>query len=395
MTPDARARTVSVSSCADYSSDEVSKAVDAALAPLGGIGRFVSSGETILLKPNMLSARGPDKAVTTHPEVLRAMIRQVKAAGALPIVGDSPAGLSTERALRNLAAKTGIGRVCEEEGVEFALFTDSKRVENPDGVVAKYFEVTTVLDRVDGVISLAKLKTHTFTVMTGAVKNLFGLMVGLKKAGFHWRLKDRDSFSEMLVDLSGCIKPMHRLTLMDAVVGMEGDGPGSGEPRRLGLIIASDDVHALDLYVTHMMGVAPDAVPTVAIARRRGLAPMTLEEVQLVGDAASTAPFRGFRMPSTTAHYAGVPSALGALAGEVATRKPVFLAERCIRCNACVEICPVSALTMGPGKPEIDRGLCIRCYCCQETCPEKAVVLRRRPLRSIGRRALAWVRKAK
>ncbi|MCU0859559.1 MAG: DUF362 domain-containing protein [Thermoplasmata archaeon] len=380
--PAERARTVSVAKCADYDRENVASAVAAVLAPLGGIGRFVSPGETILIKPNMLSAREPDKAVTTHPEVLRAVIRLVKGAGAVPIVGDSPSGPSTEGILRNLAAKTGIGRVCEEEGVEFAFFTESKRVENPDGVVAKYFEVTTVLDRVDGVISLAKFKTHTFTVMTGAVKNLFGLMVGLKKAEFHFRLRDRDAFSEMLVDFAERIGP--RLTVMDAVVGMEGDGPGGGNPRRIGLLIASTDVHSLDLYVTRMMGIAPTAAPSVAAAQRRGLVALSASQLELVGDAAGTPPIQGFRMPSTVQRYGGIPSVLGAFIGEVVTRKPVFLASECTRCNACVEICPVKALELGPRKPGVDRAACIRCYCCQETCPEKAVVLRRRPLRSLG-----------
>jgi uncharacterized protein (DUF362 family)/NAD-dependent dihydropyrimidine dehydrogenase PreA subunit len=391
MTPDTRSRTVSISSCTDYSRDEVSRAIEAVLAPLGGIGRFVSPGETILLKPNMLAAREPEKAVTTHPEVLRAVIRLVKAAGAVPIVGDSPSGLSSERILRNLAERTGIGKVCEEEGVEFAFFTESERIANPDGVVAKYFEVTTVLDRVDGVISLAKFKTHTFTVMTGAVKNLFGVMVGLKKADFHFRLRDRDSFSEMLVDLAERIRP--RLTIMDAVVGMEGDGPGGGDPRWLGLLIASTDVHSLDLYVTHLMGIEPSSAPSVAAAQRRGLALASASELKLVGDAASTAPFKGFRMPSTTQPYGGIPSLVGGLVGAVVTRKPVFLAAKCSRCRACVEICPVDALTMGPKRPAVDRGTCIRCYCCQETCPEKAVVLRRMPLRSIGRGMLSGLRK--
>ncbi len=380
--PVERSRTVSVAKCADYDPDRVASAVAAVLAPIGGMGRFVSPGETILIKPNMLAARTPEKAVTTHPEVLRAVIRLVKGAGAVPIVGDSPSGPSTEGILRNLAGRTGIGKVCEEEGVEFALFTGSVRIENPGGRVAKYFEVTDVLDRVDGVISLAKFKTHTFTVMTGAVKNAFGLMVGLKKAEFHFRFRDRDAFSEMLVDFAERIGP--RLTIMDAVVGMEGDGPGGGDPRRIGLLIASTDVHSLDMYVTRMMGIAPSAAPSVAAAQRRGLAAPSASELELVGDAAGTPPVRGFRMPSTAQKYGGIPSVLGAFIGEVVTRKPVFLAPECTRCDACVEICPVKALELGPRKPRIDRVACIRCYCCQETCPEKAVVLRRRPLRSLA-----------
>jgi len=384
-TSDARFK-VSVMGCPSYEPKDIERAVLASVDALGGIGRFVKPGETILVKPNMLSARAPEQAVTTHPEVLRAVIRMVRAAGATPIVGDSPSGLSTDSILDKLAERTGIGRICEEEEVEFVHFTDSKVVAFDRGVVARSFELTTALDRVDGIVSVAKMKTHTLTGLTGAVKNLFGLIPGLKKAEYHFRMKDREAFSALLVDLAECVRP--RLTVMDAVVGMDGDGPSNGTVKNIGAIIASDDVHALDAFFLHSVGAHVASVPTVRIARERGLGPKEVDEVRVVGDGRAALRTEGFRMPSTAQQYGGIPSALGRLMGEAVTRKPVFSASRCTLCDACIQICPAKVLRRGERRPVIDRRECIRCYCCGEVCPSDAVLLRRQPLRSVGRMIL-------
>jgi uncharacterized protein (DUF362 family)/NAD-dependent dihydropyrimidine dehydrogenase PreA subunit len=379
--------TVSVSRCSSYEPVVVERAVSESVKALGGIERFVKSGETILVKPNMLSARAPEDAVTTHPEIVRAVIRMVKAAGATPIVGDSPSGLSTDGILDKLAERTGIARVCEEEKVEFAHFTESKNVRFERGVVAKSFELTAVLDRVDGIISVAKMKTHTLTGITGAVKNLFGLIPGLKKAEYHFRMMDKEAFSAMLVDLAECVHP--RLTVMDAVLGMDGDGPSGGTKKGIGLVIASDDVHALDAFFLHFVGAEVSSVPTVRIARERGLGPRDTDDVRIVGDGRAALRLDGFKMPSTAQQYGRMPKVLGRLAGEAVTRKPVFSATRCTMCGACIEVCPARVLRKDTRRPVIDRTGCIRCYCCGEVCPTNAVLLKRQPLRSIGR-AVLW-----
>ncbi|MCJ2533522.1 MAG: DUF362 domain-containing protein, partial [Candidatus Thermoplasmatota archaeon] len=260
---------VSLVRCATYDPLTVDASVRMAVDLLGGISEHVKSGERILIKPNMLAARRPDQAVTTHPEVVRATIRLVKEAGGIPVVGDSPAGPSTERILRHLADRTGISEVCVQEGVLFALFTEHETVAYNDGKVAKTFDLTRTLQEVDAVISLAKLKTHSFTRYTGAVKNLFGLVHGLKKAEYHMRMRSPEAFSEMLVDLAEHVRP--RLTIMDAVVGMDGDGPSGGRRRDIGAILASSDVHALDAIALRLVGAEPDSVWTVRAAIDREL----------------------------------------------------------------------------------------------------------------------------
>lgn len=290
--------------------------------------------------------------------------------------------MSNEKILRNLARKTGIGRVCEEENVDFVFFIDSQKVPFPQGRVARSFELTTYLGKVDGVISLAKLKTHTFTGFTGAVKNVFGLIPGLKKADYHLRMQEPEVFSELLVDLVECVRP--RLTVVDGVVGMEGDGPSAGVPRYIGRIMASENPHALDAFMVNFVGAG--RIQTVEIARRRGLIP----DFEVVGDASAADRIEGFKMPAKNSSFVRL---LGSGLGESVSRKPVFLSSKCKLCGACIDICPGRALTKGRKKPVIDRKLCIRCYCCQEVCNYNAIVLKRLFMRSLGEMAAAGVRK--
>ena len=355
---------------------------------LGGMARFVSPGDRILVKPNMLAARRPEQAVTTHPEVVRAVVRQVKAAGGRVVVGDSPAGPSTERILRNLADKTGISAVCAQESVPFVFFTEHDTVPSNAGRVAKTFDLTRTLQQVDGVISVAKLKTHSFTRYTGAVKNLFGLVHGLKKAEYHMRMRSPESFSEMLVDLAEHVRP--RLTVMDAVEGMDGDGPSGGRKVAIGALLASDNFHALDAVALRVVGEEPRNVWTVRIAVERGVLPKDLSDgVEILGVPPEEVRVEGFRMPPKERTFGGVvPDAIGAFAAEGIARKPVFSKRLCIGCGRCVDICPAGVLSLHHDQHpnvKIRRDGCIRCYCCHEVCPENAVHLRRMPLRSWGR----------
>jgi uncharacterized protein (DUF362 family)/Pyruvate/2-oxoacid:ferredoxin oxidoreductase delta subunit len=387
-----RSMKVSAVRCASYDSASVERAMRKSIDELGGARRFVAPGETILLKPNLLSPKDPDAAVTTHPEILRAAIHIVRDAGGVPVVGDSPGGRSTERILRNLTERTGIERVCEEEHVEIVPFIEAEKVPFPEGVVAKSFELTTVLKRVDGVISLAKMKTHTFTGLTGAVKNLFGLIPGIGKAGYHLRMQTPETFSAMLVDLAECVRP--RLTIMDAIVAMHGDGPAAGMKMDVGLIISGEDPHALDAFFAEIVGADISSVHTVRIARKRGLIPTTFSASDLVDGNLSDFKVSGFMMPSAPRYLRGVPRVFYRTAGDTMARKPSFSKKNCTKCGRCIETCPSGALSMGPRRPRIARELCIRCYCCQELCLNDAVKLRRMPARALVTKVTSGVARA-
>lgn len=372
--------------CASYETEAVESAVRRAIDALGGIGKFASNGETILLKPNLLQPTIPEGTVTTHPEIVRAMIRLVRETGAIPIVGDTPGGRCSDKMLSYLAQKTGMGGVCEEEGVEFVFMTDSQTIPFPQGNIIRSFNLASCLSRVDGVISIAKLKTHNLTGLTAAVKNVFGLIPGLEKSEIHSRIPDVNKFSEMLIDLAECVRP--RLSVVDGIVGMEGDGPTAGTPRHIGRIVASENPYALDAFLVDMVGAG--SIPTVEIARRRGLVP---SEIEVVGDASAAARIEGFKLPPEPVAFGKIRGLLGYGLNESLSRKPAFLDSRCTLCGSCIEACPGEALRKGKKTPVIDRKLCIRCYCCQEVCGYKAIELRRQFVRSMGEVAMKGMRR--
>ncbi|TLM80076.1 MAG: DUF362 domain-containing protein [Actinobacteria bacterium] len=336
---------------------------------------LVSPGQTVLLKVNLLSRAAPERAVTTHPEVVRAVIREVVTAGGVPTVGDSPGGPNTPALAARVFEASGIGAVCAAEGVRLTLFDeDVVRVQNPDGALFGAFTIGRAVAEADVVIDLPKLKTHGFMMYTGAVKNLFGCIPGLEKAQYHMKVPAREDFAEMLLDLMLACRPA--AAIMDAVVAMEGKGPAGGTPRQVGAVMASTDLVALDVIASAMIGLDPSEVYTNRAAAARGLGPAHARDVETVGaDWCELAP-RGFALPARDVS-AGMPAWLRDHLRRAATARP-FLARAadCTRCGSCLRDCPVDAIEVGEGGPSFDHAKCIRCYCCQELCPPQAIDLK-------------------
>jgi uncharacterized protein (DUF362 family)/ferredoxin len=367
-------REVSLAECQTYDQPEIAKALDAALLPLGGMAAFVRPGSRVLLKVNLLSRAVPERAVTTHPEVVRAVIRAVRAAGGVPTVGDSPGGPNTPGGVRGIWTDSGIGAVCAEEGVELVLFDDDPvRFDNPEGELFASFTLGRAVAETDVLITLPKFKTHGFMMFTGAVKNLFGCIPGMAKAQYHLKVPDRDDFGSMLVDLMLACKP--HLAVMDAVVGMEGEGPAGGTPRHIGALLASANCAALDVVCSAMAGLDPMEVYSSKAAARRGLGPKSIDEVSVVGaDWHKLAP-HGFVLPARDP-FSMMPAWLGQRARGWVTARPVLeRPSECTRCRKCESVCPVGAIVVGDDGPRFDRNTCIRCYCCQELCPPQAIGL--------------------
>ncbi|MGB4593001.1 MAG: DUF362 domain-containing protein [Coriobacteriia bacterium] len=365
--------TVAVVRCESYDEKLVFDAVGRALELLGGATRFVQPGERILLKPNLLVGSAPDACVTTHPTVFAAVARHLAAADVALSYGDSPGFGSTEGAAR----KSGLVDVAESLGIPLADFSDGRQVSFPDGhLIKQFFLANGVLDT-DGLVSLAKFKTHGLTRMTGAVKNQFGCIVGMRKGEFHARMPDVDSFCRMLVDLNRAVAP--RLFVMDGIVAMEGNGPRSGDPRPMRVIMASDDPVAMDATVARMMALDPMLVGTITHGQDAGLG--TYTDIEYVGDPVDefvALDYNVNRRPLSTTPAMGA----GAFVKRFVVPKPVIRPDRCTACGTCVKVCPVSPKAVNwatPGgaadkrPPKHDYSLCIRCYCCQEMCPEKAI----------------------
>ena len=361
-----RNTTVAAVGVKSYQREEVETGLTEALALIGGIAAVVQPGDKVLIKPNMLEALPPDKAVTTHPEVVRAVIREVKKAGGLPTVGDSPAMGNTVKT----AQQTGIMEVCRSEGVPLALFQEVAEFPFAAGRTVKKFTLAKELSEADKVISLAKMKTHSFTGVTGGIKNLFGFVVGTEKAQFHLRMQRRSDFAAMLLDLAAVVKPV--LCIVDGITAMEGAGPRNGKPIHGGVIIAGQNGFAVDMVMTDMMGFDPESLPVAVKALNAGLVP-PFTSVEVCGSARSLK--MRFKAPrNLEALEDRIPKWAASFGQRQLTAKPV-IQELCTGCGRCADHCPPKAMTMGDGKMAIDNAACIRCYCCQEVCPHDAVSL--------------------
>jgi len=384
---------VALTRCASYDREKVDAAVQAAIDHLGGIEAFVKPGQRVLIKPNLVRALPPDRAATTHPAVVMAVARLVREAGATPLIVESPGGPYTPASLRACYRKTGLWEAAEAEGIALNLDTGSLQVSFPEAKVLHRIDVVAPLTQCDLVINVPKLKTHNLTGLTMGVKNLFGLVPGALKIGYHAKLQEKRRFCEGLIDILLYVRPA--LQVMDAVIAMEGEGPTGGKPRALGAIVASADALALDIVGASLVGYDPLSVATIEAAAQRGLTTGRLEDITLVGEPLADlrvndwepgieAPLDPGLLPGPLRWLARVTSGDGqkglfhSLAHGWLWRQMVAIpvaGEKCIGCGFCAQHCPAKAITILDGRAQMDLSRCIRCYCCHELCPHDAIDL--------------------
>lgn len=336
----------------------------------------------VLLKPNLLAKHVPERAVTTHPAVVRAVIRALKKRGIQHItVADSPGGVYTPAVMKPLYRQSGLQAVCEEEGaVLYTACEWGERACTDFDLVPRFSWIQPALEA-DCIINLPKVKTHVMMGMSCAVKNLFGLVPGLQKAEFHMRFPEKEHFARMLVDLCEAARPA--LTIADGILAMEGDGPAGGQPRKLGLLLASEDPYLVDLAVCRVMHFPPQQVEYLACAMRRGLCADAFEESRAQGDADALFPRTDYQMPESyvAVNFSGKRTRairwLFPWLEKHAAPRPVIVRSRCIGCGKCAEICPGHTIQVSAGKARISPQGCIRCFCCHEMCPVKAIDVKR------------------
>jgi len=357
----------------DYDQDGVLESLKELLAPLGGMEAFVRPGERVILKPNLIDGRSPEKAATTHPAVVRAAARLALDCGAKVAVGDSPGRAS----LRGAGRKAGFDPVMEELGIDWVEFTPVE-VAASGGPFPKLVLARELMEA-DAVVNIPKLKTHCMMLMTMAVKNLFGAVIGLQK--FQWHLRagqDKELFGRMIYEICRAVGP--RLSIVDAVVSMDGDGPTSGKPNPTGFLAAGADPSAVDAVLMDMVGIPRSELFTLRAAAAAG--DRAFEAAETVGAAPSDLRPRRFTLPKTesaalplSSFCQKIPFIRNWLRAQT-TLRPAVDRDLCVLCGECVAVCPTKAMTLGERGIEIDHDRCIRCYCCHEICPSDAVVLR-------------------
>jgi uncharacterized protein (DUF362 family)/NAD-dependent dihydropyrimidine dehydrogenase PreA subunit len=369
---------VYIALCADYDSERVYSAMKTLLDE-NGLLDFVKPGMKIGIKANLVSFLKPEAAATTHPEVLRALSKILTELGALVIIGDSPGGLYTPGFVEKVYTHTGMKEL-EGNGVSLNRNFSQKSAIFPQGVVLKAFQYTAWLDECDAIINFCKLKSHGMMGMSAAAKNMFGVIPGTMKPEYHFRFKNPQDFARMIVDLNSYFKPV--LSVCDAVVGMEGNGPTAGTPRKIGGILASASPHKMDLLCADLIGLDVKEIPTLMAAIEQGLAPHSAADLDVDGDpnALKIPDFKNIEVHNSLL-FAGSGGVLGTVFSNIAqtalTSKPVLQKNECVGCAECYKICPAKAITMVDKKPEIDRKKCIKCFCCQEFCPKGALKVKR------------------
>lgn len=387
---------VTLNPCVNYDVDEIEKILRDEMTTLGVLDE-IKEGMTIALKLNLVAAMKPETAATTHPSVVHALCRIISGQGATAVLGDSPGGPFTGVYLNNVYNVCGIADVAKKTGARLNDDFSQMDVIVEEAKVARNIAVTSWLYKADYIINVCKLKTHGMMGMSSAVKNMFGSIPGTTKPEYHFRFPTQSGFANMLIDIQTYWKPKMLLHVVDGIVGMEDNGPSSGTPRQIGVIMSSRSPYNLDLIGGRIIGLEQAEVLTMSEAYLRGLSPESADEVDVAFGATvkkgTKDNLKAFMIPDyqlldtvRDLQFGGdsLSHKLSRWALETfLASKPEVKKDECIGCRKCQDICPANAIRMENNIPVIDRKKCIKCFCCQEFCPKGAMKVKRTPIAKI------------
>lgn len=366
---------VSLERCGSYDEEAVYTAVDKLVEGIGGWKSIISPGKKVAIKPNLLMFKKPEDAATTHPSVVKAVIRQIQKAGGVAAIVESPGGPYNAAMLKRVYKATGIEKIADETGAVLNYDLRVSKIVNEQAKYIKQLEILKPLADADIIINLPKLKTHTMMTYSGAIKNMFGAIAGTAKADMHLRMPDYIKFADCLIDIFLSVKPT--LNIMDAIEGMEGYGPTNGTPRKLGVMLASRDGFALDAAALRMISLPIEKVPVMRNAKERKLLD---EEIGFVGEPVENIIVSDYNIPllNESERVDKFNRGLMKHIKNWIRPRPEIQSNLCVECGNCVKNCPPGVITIGKSrKPVIDYRNCIRCFCCHELCPHNAISVHR------------------
>jgi len=333
-------------------------------------------GKKVVIKPNLVMRASPDKCATTHPAVVEAAASILCDAGAEVTIAESPGGIFSEKVLEGLYKTCGIAEIAERLPIRLNYDTGFEVLHADYTDTSKVYNILKPIYEADCIINISKLKTHTFMMMSAAVKNLFGSIPGVQKFEMHARFSTERDFAEYINDLTYALcREKTSFHIVDAVRGMQGNGPTGGFPLDIGAIISGCDPFTLDTACADILGLTGNVIMQTA-AQEKGLCPKDASELEIIGDALSSIRVKDYTRPDT-------------LRGKKFTMIPEFLKPRpqvnekiCVGCGECAANCPVKTIEMvknkaGKKKAHINPGHCIKCYCCQELCHFNAVNIKK------------------
>ena len=370
---------VSIVKCKTYQPDELAEKIKEALRLIGGIEKFIRPGAKVLVKPNLLMAASPEAAITTHPEFVRQVLRLLKGINCKIYLGDGPSvfGSQMENIIK-VYEETGIRKMAQEEMVELVTFDKRYMPASPAGGNG-YFPLAQFVKDCDYILNIPKFKTHEYMILTGAVKNLFGLIPGTFKLECHKNFHQPERFAEMLLDVYSAVKPA--LSIVDGISGMEGNGPAtSGTKRDIGLIVAGSNPVAIDTVLAAIMNARPENIYTIKEAIKRNLPGASLNDVDILGESLKNVVIRDFKLPDISIPRAilnNLPPLAANLLKKWLTFQPKIDTDICQLCDACVNNCPQKTMSNKNGKIVIDYSQCISCFCCREVCPYAAIGIKK------------------
>lgn len=374
MISDNNKNTVVLHTCDNYDEQSLKALILKSLTELG-IDPTEYKGKCVMLKPNLVRRMDCTRGGTTHPNMLAAVSVIFSEAGADVMVAESPGGPYNAAALKPIYRGCGIEAVAERLGIPLCYGSEIVTLSNPKGEYIHSFRIIKPVQDADLIVNLCKLKSHGLTKMTAAVKNFFGCVPGVEKVEMHARYPEKSDFSGMLIDLCHMIteqKPT--INILDAIIGMEGNGPTNGTPRKLGFVMVGCNPFVIDRLACEIIGFK-NTVMMVEMAKARGLAPSALSEIHVVGEDYRTLCVTDFKAPDSDAAKALklLPNIFGGRLNRFLQPKPAINRAACIGCGECVRSCPMKAIQIRNKRATISRKLCISCFCCQELCPKDAV----------------------